>query len=66
MTPPASTKYFVFARKKADQPLAAVGELAADSSEAVARLARERFGEEWLELVAVPADAASWAIREES
>lgn len=69
--PPASAPartdlYFVFARKKADEPLTAVGELTAESKDAVAAAAQSQFGAEWLELVAVPASAASWAIREEA
>jgi hypothetical protein len=64
---PQPTRWFVFARKKADEPLAAIGELEAEQngSPGVASAARTRYGDEWLEMIAIPRAAASWAIEEE-
>jgi hypothetical protein len=56
--------YLVFARKSADEALTAVGTIASQPN-AVADAARERFGGEWLEMIAIPKSMAAWAIEEE-
>ncbi|ABG04712.1 hypothetical protein Rxyl_1753 [Rubrobacter xylanophilus DSM 9941] len=59
-------QYMVFARTEYDDPLQQRGTLEAPEAEEARRLALERFGGEWLELVLIPADEVEWAIREES
>jgi 1,2-phenylacetyl-CoA epoxidase PaaB subunit len=58
--------YLVFARTEYAQPLEHRGNLeAADEAEA-GRLATQRFGGEWLELVLVPERDIHWVHREEA
>lgn len=55
------TEYLVFARKEYQQPLEWIGTLTFDNDAQQTELdqrARERFGNEWLEMVAVPRPAA--------
>ncbi|BBL79238.1 hypothetical protein RxyAA322_10920 [Rubrobacter xylanophilus] len=59
-------EYMVFARNLYDDPLEQRGTLEAPGAEEARRLALERFGREWLEMVLIPADEVEWAIREES
>jgi hypothetical protein len=54
-------RFLVFARTRYDEPLAQQGELEAGAEDA-ARLAAERFGEQWLELVLIPADQVQWVM----
>lgn len=60
-----STTYLVFARRQADEALTAVGSLEAPRQDQLQTLARERFGSEWLEVIAIPRSTAAWAIEEE-
>jgi 1,2-phenylacetyl-CoA epoxidase PaaB subunit len=57
-------RYLVFARAEYDQPLEHRGEVEAAGDEAAARLARERYGEDWLEMSLVPVSKAYWAEKE--
>ncbi len=57
-------RYLVFARTEYDEPLEHRGDVEASGDEEASRLARERFGEEWLELALVPASKAYWAEKE--
>lgn len=56
-----SVRYLVFARKEYQQPLECLGEAAIESESAaqdeLMRITRERFGEGWIEMVAVPESA---------
>lgn len=55
------TDYLIFARREYQQPLEWIGTVALDGQAPEAELdrrARERFGDEWLEMVAVPQPAA--------
>lgn len=54
----------VFARTEYDEPLEHRGDIEAESDEEAAKLARERYGEEWLEMSLVPVSRAYWAERE--
>ena len=57
-------RYLVFARAEYDQPLEHRGDVEAAGDEAAARLARERYGEDWLEMSLVPVSKAYWAQKE--
>jgi 1,2-phenylacetyl-CoA epoxidase PaaB subunit len=57
-------RYLVFARAEYDQPLEHRGDVEAADDEAAARLARERYGEDWLEMSLVPVSKAYWAQKE--
>ena len=57
-------RYLVFARADYDQPLEHRGNVEAAGDEAAARLARERHGEDWLEMSLVPVSKAYWAQKE--
>jgi 1,2-phenylacetyl-CoA epoxidase PaaB subunit len=57
-------RYLVFARAEYDQPLEHRGDVEAAGDEAAARLARERYGEDWLEMSLVPVSKAYWAEKE--
>ncbi|MBV9310242.1 MAG: hypothetical protein JOZ73_05390 [Solirubrobacterales bacterium] len=54
-------KYFVFARKEYDKPLARKGAMEADDPDAAAAAARERFGD-WLEVRLVPEPSVRWIV----
>ncbi len=56
--------FLVFARKKADDALTAIGTIS-DPGNTVVAAARARFGDDWLEMIAIPKSAAAWAIEEE-
>jgi hypothetical protein len=61
----ADASYVVFARKRPDEALTRVGSVSAkDDQELEAAVTREH-GEDWLELVAIPAGQIDWAIRED-
>jgi hypothetical protein len=58
-------KWQVFARKRPDEALTRVGSVAAnDDADLRAAVTREH-GDDWLELVAIPAGEIQWAIRED-
>ena len=57
--------YLVFARTEYAEPLEHRGNLEAADDEVAAKLAVDRFGEEWLELVLVPERDIHWVHREE-
>ena len=56
--------YLVFARTEYDEPLEHRGDIEVASDEEVAKLARERYGQDWLEMSLVPVSKAYWAERE--
>ena len=57
-------RYLVFARTEYDDPLEHRGDVEAASDEEAAKLARERYGKDWLEMSLVPVSRAYWAERE--
>ncbi len=57
-------RYMVFARTEYDEPLEHRGDVEAADDEDAAKLARERYGEEWLEMSLVPVSKAYWAEKE--
>ena len=54
-------KFFVFARKEYDQPVARRAAIVADDRDAACEQARERFGD-WLEVRLVPEDSVRWIV----
>jgi 1,2-phenylacetyl-CoA epoxidase PaaB subunit len=58
--------YLVFARTEYDEPLEHRGALEAADDEEAKKIAIERFGEEWLELVLIPQREIHWVQREEA
>lgn len=54
-------KYFVFARRQYDQPVARRGVVEADDPDAATAHARERFGD-WLEVRLVPEASVQWIV----
>jgi hypothetical protein len=54
----------VFARTEYDEPLEHRGDVEAASEEEAAKLAMERYGQDWLEMSLVPVSKAYWAERE--
>ena len=57
--------YLVFARTEYSEPVEHQGEIQAADDEEAKKLALERFGEQWLELVLVPERDIHWVIRQE-
>lgn len=57
--------YMVFARTDYSEPVEHRGNIRAEDDEQARRVAVERFGEDWLELVLVPERDVHWAIRKE-
>jgi hypothetical protein len=55
--------YLIFARTEYDEPLEHRGDLEAADDDEARRLAIERFGEEWLELVLIPEREIHWVQR---
>ena len=58
-------RYLVFARAEYDEPLEHRGDVEASGNDEAAKLARERYGEDWLEMSLVPVSQIYWAEREE-
>ncbi|MEK7311318.1 MAG: hypothetical protein AAB382_05045 [Chloroflexota bacterium] len=56
------SSYLIFARKEYQQPLECLGTLTVDNESAtrdeLSRIARESFGEGWIEMAAIPETAA--------
>ena len=59
-------RYLVFARTEYDEPLEHRGEVEAAGDEEAAKLAREQYGADWLEMSLVPVSRVYWAEREEA
>jgi 1,2-phenylacetyl-CoA epoxidase PaaB subunit len=57
-------RYMVFARTEYDEPLEHRGDIEVASDEEAAKLARERYGQDWLEMSLVPVSKAHWAEKE--
>ncbi|HJQ29907.1 MAG TPA: hypothetical protein VJ827_11245 [Rubrobacter sp.] len=57
-------RYMVFARTEYDEPLEHRGDVEAAGDEEAAKLAKERYGQDWLEMSLVPVSKAYWAERE--
>ena len=57
-------KYLVFARTEYDQPVEHRGDVEAASDEEATKLAKERYGQDWLEMLLVPVSKAYWAEKE--
>ena len=57
--------YLVFARTEYSDPVEHQGNIRAVDDEEAKKLAVERFGDEWLELVLVPERDVHWVMRKE-
>ena len=57
--------YLIFARTEYSEPLEHQGNIQAADDEEAKKLALERFGEQWLELVLVPERDVHWVMRKE-
>jgi hypothetical protein len=58
--------YLVFARTEYSEPVEHQGNIQAADDEEAKKLAVERFGEQWLELVLVPERDVRWVMRKEA
>ncbi|HEX5691801.1 MAG TPA: hypothetical protein VFX76_17420 [Roseiflexaceae bacterium] len=56
------SRFLVFARTRYDEPLSHLGELEVVREEAE-RIAAERYGDHWLELVLVPEEEIQWVLQ---
>jgi hypothetical protein len=54
----------VFARNEYEEPLEHRGDVEAAGNDDAAKLAKERYGQDWLEMSLVPVSKAYWAERE--
>lgn len=54
-------RYFVFARREYEKPVARQGVIVADEAQAATAQARERFGD-WLEVRLVPEESVQWIV----
>jgi hypothetical protein len=57
-------KYMVFARTEYDEPLEHRGDVEAAGNDDATKRAKERYGQDWLEMSLVPVSKAYWAERE--
>jgi 1,2-phenylacetyl-CoA epoxidase PaaB subunit len=57
-------RYMVFVRNEYDEPLEHSGDVEAADDDDAAKLAKERYGQDWLEMSLVPVSKAYWAERE--
>jgi 1,2-phenylacetyl-CoA epoxidase PaaB subunit len=58
--------YLVFARTEYSEPVEHQGKIRAPDDEEAKKLAVERFGEQWLELVLVPERDVHWVLRQKA
>ena len=54
----------VFARNEYEEPLEHRGDVEAAGNDDAAKLAKERYGQDWLEMSLVPVSKVYWAERE--
>ena len=59
-------KYEVYARRDDGEALTRVGTIEVEAGGSVEATARQEHGEDWLEMVLIPAGDISWAIGEAS
>ena len=57
-------RYVVFARREYSEPLTEIGKLELPAGAALGGAVTRQYGEQWLELVAIPEREITWAIRE--
>jgi 1,2-phenylacetyl-CoA epoxidase PaaB subunit len=57
-------RYMVFARNEYEEPLEHRGDVEAAGNDDATKLAKERYGQDWLEMSLVPVSKAYWAERE--
>jgi hypothetical protein len=57
--------WFVFGRREYQEPLTQIGRLEVAPGTSVAAATKQEYGDQWLELVAIPESRISWAIRED-
>ncbi|HMB69196.1 MAG TPA: hypothetical protein VKU85_07780 [bacterium] len=57
--------YEVYARRGQDEALTHLGAVELSGGLDVAAAVKERYGDDWLELVAIPGEKIAWAIGKE-
>jgi hypothetical protein len=57
-------KYEVYARREDGEALTRVGTIEVEAGGSVEAAAKKEHGDDWLEMVAIPASKISWAIGE--
>jgi 1,2-phenylacetyl-CoA epoxidase PaaB subunit len=57
--------YLVFARTEYSEPIEHQGNIQAADDEEAKKVAVERFGEQWLELVLIPERDVHWVMRKQ-
>ena len=57
--------WFVFGRREYQEPLTQIGRLELAAGASVSEATRQEYGDQWLELVAIPESRIRWAIRED-
>jgi hypothetical protein len=55
----------VYARRAQDEALTRLGTVTLSGGSDVAAAVRKRYGDDWLELVAIPGEQIAWAIGKE-
>ena len=55
----------VYARREQDEALTHIGTVDLGAGSDVAAAVTDRYGDEWLELVAIPGEKIAWAIGKE-
>ena len=55
----------VYARREQDEALTHIGTVDLGAGSDIAAAVRERYGDDWLELVAIPGEKIVWAIGKE-
>ena len=58
-------KWIVLGRRHYQEPLTRIGAVDVERGHPVELVAKQKLGEDWLELVAIPESRIEWAIREE-
>lgn len=58
-------KYEVYARRDDSEALTRIGTVEVEPGASVEAAAKQEHGDEWLEMVAIPAGKIQWAIGEE-
>lgn len=54
----------VYARREQDEALTRIGTVTLAGGSDVRAAVKERYGDDWLELVAIPGESIAWAIGE--
>ncbi|MCA9752923.1 MAG: hypothetical protein R3B81_12605 [bacterium] len=58
-------RFEIYGRRSCDEALTHLGSLDVPNADAVTDAAKKAHGEDWMELVAIPAGQIAWAIEED-